>query len=110
MHQHHRRRARGACTGHRDKRCARGNGCRIKGDMKDDWAELEKEYFFPTSKRLPVTLVRGEGTRVWDEDGQEYLDFLAGIASVSLGHCHPEVVKAIERQANQLMLASNNVY
>ncbi len=78
--------------------------------MTEDWIELEKQYFFPTSKRAPVTLVRGEGTRVWDEDGREYLDFVAGIASVSLGHCHPEVVSAITRQASQLMLASNNYY
>ena len=78
--------------------------------MTENWIELEKEYFFPTSKRAPVTLVRGEGSRVWDEDGREYLDFVAGIASVSLGHCHPEVVGAITRQASQLMLASNNYY
>src|SRR5574341_893321 len=78
--------------------------------MTQNWIELEKQYFFPTSKRAPVTLVRGEGTRVWDEDGREYLDFVAGIASVSLGHCHPEVVAAITRQASQLMLPSNNYY
>jgi len=78
--------------------------------MTENWIELEKQYFLPTSKRAPVTLVRGEGTRVWDENGREYLDFVAGIASVSLGHCHPEVVGAITRQASQLMLPSNNYY
>jgi acetylornithine aminotransferase/acetylornithine/N-succinyldiaminopimelate aminotransferase len=77
---------------------------------KQDWVELEKKYFLPTSKRLNVTLVRGEGTKVWDNDGREYLDFLAGIAAVSLGHCHPEVVAAINRQAGQLMHTSNYYY
>ena len=77
---------------------------------KQDWVELEKKYFLPTSKRLNVTLVRGEGTKVWDNDGREYLDFLAGIAAVSLGHCHPEVVSAINRQAGQLMHTSNYYY
>ncbi|MET1082857.1 MAG: aminotransferase class III-fold pyridoxal phosphate-dependent enzyme, partial [Burkholderiales bacterium] len=78
--------------------------------MSEDWIELEKKYFLPTSKRLPITLVRGEGTRVWDLDGKEYLDFVAGIAAVSLGHCHPEIVKAIERQSMELMHTSNYYY
>jgi acetylornithine/N-succinyldiaminopimelate aminotransferase len=77
---------------------------------KENWIELEKKYFLPTSKRLPITLVRGEGTRVWDLDGREYLDFVAGIAAVSLGHCHPEIVKAIERQSMELMHTSNYYY
>ncbi len=78
--------------------------------MSENWAELESRYFFPTSKRLPVTLVRGEGTRVWDDQGRQYLDFVAGIAAVSLGHCHPEVVKAVQEQARLLMHVSNYYY
>ena len=78
--------------------------------MSENWAELESRYFFPTGKRLPVTLVRGEGSRVWDEDGREYLDCVAGIASVSLGHCHPQVVKAVQEQAASLMHVSNYYY
>src|SRR3972149_4361661 len=78
--------------------------------MSENWAELESRYFFPVGKRLPVTLVKGEGCRVWGEDGREYLDFLAGIASVSLGHCHPEVVKAVQEQASTLMHVSNYYY
>src|SRR5574341_2582584 len=78
--------------------------------MTQNWIELEKQYFFPVGKRQPVTLVRGEGTRVWDEDGREYLDFVAGIAAVSLGHCHPEVVKAVQRQSMELMHTSNYYY
>jgi acetylornithine/N-succinyldiaminopimelate aminotransferase len=78
--------------------------------MSEDWARMEKQYFLPTSKRLPVTLVRGQGTKVWDENGREYLDFVAGIAATSLGHSHPEVVEAITRQASQLMHVSNFYY
>ncbi len=78
--------------------------------MKENWAELESRYFFPTGRRLPVTLVRGEGSRVWDEDGREYVDCVAGIASVTLGHCNPLVVKAIQEQAPTLMQVSNYYY
>jgi predicted acetylornithine/succinylornithine family transaminase len=78
--------------------------------MNENWAELESKYFLPVGKRLPVTLVRGEGSRVWDEDGREYLDCVAGIAAVSLGHCHPEVVKAVQEQAPSLMQVSNYYY
>jgi len=78
--------------------------------MSENWVELEAKHFFPVGKRQPVTLVKGEGTRVWDEDGREYLDFVAGIAAVSLGHCHPEVVKAVQEQAATLMHVSNYYY
>ncbi len=78
--------------------------------MSENWAELESRYFFPVGKRLPVTLVRGEGSRVWDEDGREYLYCVAGIAAVSLGHSHPEVVKAVQEEAASLMHVSNYYY
>ncbi|MCH7576798.1 MAG: aspartate aminotransferase family protein [Chloroflexi bacterium] len=78
--------------------------------MSENWVELESRYFFPVGKRLPVTLVRGQGSRVWDEDGREYLDCVAGIAAVSLGHSHPEVVKAVQEQAASLMHVSNYYY
>jgi acetylornithine/N-succinyldiaminopimelate aminotransferase len=76
----------------------------------DELVELEKKYFLPVGKRLPVTLVRGEGVTVWDANERPYLDFVAGIAAVSLGHCHPEIVKAIERQSMELMHTSNYYY
>lgn len=60
-----------------------------------------------TYNRFPVTLVRGEGCRVWDDKGKEYLDFAAGIAVCSLGHCHPIVTEAIARQAGTLVHVSN---
>ncbi len=57
--------------------------------------------------RYPLVPVRGEGCRVWDADGKEYLDFLAGVAVNNLGHCHPRVVKALQEQAATLIHCSN---
>lgn len=57
--------------------------------------------------RLPVSFVRGEGTRLWDTDGSEYLDALGGIAVCALGHCHPAITAAINHQANTLLHTSN---
>jgi acetylornithine/N-succinyldiaminopimelate aminotransferase len=59
---------------------------------------------------VPLTIVKGQGARVWDEDGQEYLDFVGGWAVNSLGHCHPVVVKAITEQAQLLIHTSNQFY
>jgi predicted acetylornithine/succinylornithine family transaminase len=75
-----------------------------------DWVKKEKQYFLQTGKRQPVIITRGEGTTVWDEGGKSYLDFVGGIAVLSLGHCHPVVIEAIERQAKQLMTTSNYYY
>ena len=61
----------------------------------------------PTYARNPVEFVRGEGTRLWDADGEEYLDFLAGISVVQVGHCHPAVTKAIQEQAARLVHTGN---
>lgn len=68
--------------------------------------ELDDAYVMPTYRR-DLALVRGEGCRVWDADGREYLDFMSGIAVCNTGHCHPAVVKAIREQAGRLMHASN---
>ena len=75
-----------------------------------DWQQLEQKYFLQTAKRLPVTLVRGQGARVWDDTGKEYLDFFAGLAVNSLGHCHPAVAAALAEQANTLIHTSNLFY
>ena len=61
----------------------------------------------PTYARYPVTFVRGEGPRLWDSDGNEYLDFLSGISVSSVGHCHPKVVEAIRAQAGELIHVGN---
>lgn len=75
-----------------------------------DWRELESKYMMTTYKRMPVTLVRGEGSRVWDDEGREYLDFFGGHVVVSLGHCHPVIVAAVKEQVERLMHYSNVVY
>ncbi len=75
-----------------------------------DWQELEQRYFMRTFRRMPLTLVRGEGTRVWDESGKEYLDFTSGWAVNALGHCHPAVVGAVCGQARTLIQTSNQFY
>ena len=74
------------------------------------WQELEHKYFMHTVERIPVTLVRGQGARVWDEDDREYLDFVGGWAVDSLGHCHPVVVEAVTEQVQTLIQASNQFY
>jgi len=68
---------------------------------------LYDEKHFQTYRRFPLTLIKGKGTRVYDTDGKEYLDALAGIAVNNVGHCHPKVVKAIKEQAESLIHVSN---
>lgn len=68
---------------------------------------MSDDYLMNTIARQPVVFVRGQGMRVWDADGMEYLDFLAGIAVCGLGHSHPALVDAICKQAASLMHVSN---
>jgi len=75
-----------------------------------DWQALEQKLYMRIIKRCPVTLVRGKGARVWDTEGKEYLDFVAGSAVNSLGHCHPVVVKALTEQGKTLIHTSNLFY
>ena len=72
--------------------------------------ELERWAVMETYARNPVEFVRGEGTRLWDDEGNEYLDFLAGISVAQLGHCHPAVVEAVREQAGRLMHVGNLFY
>lgn len=65
------------------------------------------EYLMNTYGRYPIALARGKGCRVWDEDGKEYLDFITGIAVNNLGHCHPNIVRAVTEQCKTLMQVSN---
>jgi len=71
---------------------------------------LSEKYVANTYARFSILLVRGKGTRVWDLDGKEYLDFVSGLAVCNLGHCHPKVVKAIQDQAEKLIHVSNFYY
>lgn len=78
--------------------------------MMDEVQKTEKSFHFDLYRRLPVTLVKGKGTRVWDSFNKEYLDFLSGIAVNVLGHQHPEIVKAIHEQTERLIHVSNIFY
>lgn len=72
--------------------------------------ELESQYLMSTFGRKPVELVSGSGMEAFDDEGNAYLDFIGGIGVLSLGHCHPQVVAAIEDQAEKLMHVSNYYY
>jgi acetylornithine/N-succinyldiaminopimelate aminotransferase len=75
-----------------------------------DLQALERDYAVPTYLRHPVEFVRGRGTKLWDDEGNEYLDFLAGISVLNVGHCHPTVVAAIQEQAERLTHVTNLFY
>ena len=69
--------------------------------------ELSKAVLIPNYTRYPLALVRGEGCRVWDADGKEYLDMASGLGTSNLGHCHPRVAEAVSKQASRLIHVSN---
>src|ERR1700730_6258788 len=69
--------------------------------------ELADQYLMQTGRRLPVTFVRGEGCLLYDEEGKEYLDLVAGIAVNVLGHAHPDIARALTGQARTLIHTSN---
>jgi acetylornithine aminotransferase len=71
------------------------------------WIEKADKYIMKTYGRYPLVPVRGAGSQLWDADGRRYLDFLAGVAVNNLGHCHPKVVAALQRQAAELIHCSN---
>src|ERR1700678_3291823 len=75
-----------------------------------DLQDLERSSVIHSYARLPVEFVRGEGSRLWDAEGNEYLDLLCGISVTSLGHCHPRVVAAVREQVGLLMHTSNLFY
>jgi acetylornithine/N-succinyldiaminopimelate aminotransferase len=76
----------------------------------NDLKALERDYVMPTYARNDVEFVRGAGCTLWDDDGNEYLDMLAGISVVQIGHCHPRLVEAISDQAARLMHVTNLYY
>ena len=69
--------------------------------------KLTNKHVAQTYGRYPIGLVRGKGTSVWDASGKKYIDFVAGLAVDNLGHCHPNVVSAIRKQAGKLLHVSN---
>lgn len=85
----------------------------MAGVLEGGWGSNEEvvrltdRYVMKTYGRFPIAPVRGEGCRLWDAEGKEYLDFVAGLAVCNLGHCHPNVVRAIREQAGTLLHVSN---
>lgn len=75
-----------------------------------DWIAEERRYLFQNYGRQPIVIERGEGTRVWDTEGREYLDFVGGLAVTSLGHAHPVLTEAVAKQASTLIHMSNLFY
>ncbi|WPP52163.1 acetylornithine transaminase [Catalinimonas niigatensis] len=69
--------------------------------------DLDEAFYLKVFKRYPLILSHGKGARVWDTEGKEYIDALAGIAVNGVGHCHPKVVKAVQEQVAKLMHISN---
>ncbi len=90
----------GTCSGRDRRACA----------PVEQLQALERDYAVAAYARFPVSFVRGAGTRLWDADGNEYLDFLAGISVLNVGHCNTRVVEAVREQVGRLMHASNLFY
>ena len=78
--------------------------------MATDWKAIESKYYMFTVRRQPIVIVRGAGTRVWDDAGKEYLDFTAGWAVNNVGHANTVVADAIAEQARTLVQTSNQFY
>jgi acetylornithine/N-succinyldiaminopimelate aminotransferase len=78
--------------------------------MTTDWKALEQQYYMQCAHRQPIVLVRGEGTRVWDEHDNTYLDFTSGWAVNNLGHANPVLANVIAEQAQTLVQTSNQFY
>ena len=87
-----------------------GSPLHLEKDIDMDsqqWIEKADKYIMKTYGRYPLVPVRGKGCWLWDADGRKYLDFLAGVAVNNLGHCHPKVVAALQKQAGELIHCSN---
>jgi len=69
-----------------------------------------QKFIMNTYSRQPIVLIKGRGTKVYDSDGREYIDFVSGVAVDNLGHCHPRVVVALQKQAQRLMHVSNHFH
>jgi acetylornithine/N-succinyldiaminopimelate aminotransferase len=78
--------------------------------VSNNWIQRADQVIMNTYGRQPLVLVRGQGCRVWDDAGKEYLDFVSGLAVVNLGHAHPDVAQAAAAQLAQLVHVSNIYY
>lgn len=72
--------------------------------------QMDKKYVMQSYPRIPIVIDKGEGVRVWDKEGREYLDFISGIGVNAIGHCHPEILRALTHQAGRLLHCSNLYY
>ena len=75
-----------------------------------DWRSKEAKYYMKVVNRQSIVIVKGEGTRVWDDEGKDYLDFTAGWAVNNIGHANPAITAAIQTQAGQLLQTSNQFF
>ncbi|MCH2380823.1 MAG: aminotransferase class III-fold pyridoxal phosphate-dependent enzyme, partial [Nitrososphaerales archaeon] len=75
-----------------------------------NWKQIEEDYYMFCVRRQPMVIVRGKGSRVWDQNGKEYLDFVAGLAVNNVCHSNADVAKEISKQANTLLQTSNQFY
>jgi predicted acetylornithine/succinylornithine family transaminase len=82
----------------------------VKRSDVEQQIETARTCLFPNYRPYPLIFERGDGCRIWDSEGHEYIDFVAGIATCNLGHCHPAVTEAIRRQAESLLHVSNWYY
>jgi predicted acetylornithine/succinylornithine family transaminase len=80
---------------------------RVQSMSLPELQRLAREHAMDTYARHEVEFVRGSGSRLWDADGNEYLDFMCGVGVTGIGHCHPRVVEAVTDQVNRLMHTSN---
>ena len=78
--------------------------------MDVDWKSIEEKYYMFCVRRQPIVILRGEGTKVWDDTGKEYLDFTAGWAVNNIGHSNPVIADAITEQSRTLLQTSNQFY
>ena len=78
--------------------------------MTTDWKDVESKYYMFVVRRQPVVIVKGDGTKVWDVDGKEYLDFTSGWAVNNAGHANEAIADAIAEQARTLLQTSNQFY
>jgi acetylornithine/N-succinyldiaminopimelate aminotransferase len=82
-------------------------GAAVPSVVRTSTADLYDNFVLQNYNRAAITLARGQGTRVWDDEGKSYLDFTSGIAVCAIGHCHPHWVAAVQRQAAELGHCSN---
>ncbi|MCS7139210.1 MAG: aspartate aminotransferase family protein [Candidatus Nezhaarchaeota archaeon] len=78
--------------------------------MDRDYKSIEDAHLAPTYQKLPITIIRGFGAKVWDDKGKEYVDCIAGYGAALVGHCNPKVVEAIKKQCEKLITCHGSCY